>query len=159
MDQHCAVIYFSQSHHTETVAKHIQALAGGQLVRIQAIQPYPNDYRALVERVKQEIADGVFPPVEQPDCDFNGCDIFYVGSPNWCGQIAPPLAGFLKSLDLAGKTVAPFVTHGGGGSGKAAEEIPTLCPGATVTELLEVHGDGGESVDEEITAWRHRNQL
>ena len=55
MERRCKVIYFSQTQHTETVAKEIAAQTGGELIRLKPIQPYPEAYRALVDRAQQEI--------------------------------------------------------------------------------------------------------
>ena len=50
-------------------------------------------------------------------------DIIFVGSPCWWYTIAPPVATFLSSYDLSGKTIAPFMTHEGSRMGHSEADI------------------------------------
>ncbi|MFQ8807325.1 MAG: flavodoxin [Alistipes indistinctus] len=51
----------------------------------------------------------------------------FVGSPCWWYTIAPPVATFLSSYDLSGKTIAPFMTHEGSRMGHSEADIKTVC--------------------------------
>ena len=53
------------------------------------------------------------------------------------------VATFLEANDLSGKTVAQFVTHGGGGVANCGRDLQRLCPGAKFTEVLSVGGSSG----------------
>ena len=69
-----------------------------------------------------------------------GYDVVFVGSPCWWGTVAPPVATFLAAYDWSGKTVAPFMTHGGSRMGRSEDDIEKLCPGATLLGGLPVRG-------------------
>lgn len=45
-----------------------------------------------------------------------------------------PLYTFLEEYDLSGKTIIPFVTHGGSGFSNTADTIARLQPDAAVSE-------------------------
>ena len=54
---------------------------------------------------------------------------------------------------MEGKTLIPFMTHGGGGMGHSEKDIRTLCPGARVLEGLPVNGDGIQNARKEVVKW------
>ena len=75
---------------------------------------------------------------------------------NWWNTIAPPVATFLSEYDLAGKTIVPFCTHGGGGLGNIGKDIAKLCPQSTVLSSLEIYGSGGVGAQASVRAWLSR---
>ena len=143
------IAYFSRTGNTRTIAGQIQAAAGGELLELRTVTPYPEDYRATTEQAKKETT----PP------DPAAYDVIFVGSPNWWGTIAPPVMTFLTSADFSGKTIAPFVTHGGSRLGRAVEDIKKLCPKATVLPGLAVYGESVADAQEITAAWLRRNGL
>jgi hypothetical protein len=50
------------------------------------------------------------------------------------------MKSFLKSYDLAGKTIIPFNTHGGYGAGTSFETVKELCPNSEVLEGFSIRG-------------------
>ena len=80
-------------------------------------------------------------------------DVIFVGSPNWCGTIAPPLASWLSRHDLSGKIILPFYSHCGGVAGDLARDIAALCPKADVREALSVIGSGKDDLPTILTNW------
>ena len=76
-----------------------------------------------------------------------------MGSPNWCGTIAPPMASWLYKNNLDGKIILPFYSHCGGVSGDLRGDIARLCPKADVREALGVIGDGGDDLTEILRQW------
>lgn len=55
------IAFFSHSGNTREIARQIQGIAGGDLFEIQAVQPYPKDYDAVVAQAKQEQQTGPDP--------------------------------------------------------------------------------------------------
>ena len=51
--------------------------------------------------------------------------------------------------DLAGKTVLPFYTHGGGGAGRSVGDVKKACPGALVTVGFDANG----ATDKRLSDW------
>lgn len=60
---------------------------------------------------------------------------------------------FLSGRDFTGKTIEPFMTHGGGGLGKSVEDVKRLAPGATVLEGRAFRGDDVANAGEDLWAW------
>ena len=136
-----AIVYFSQSQvrNTALVAKWIQKHVGGDLVEIERAEPYPEPYGATLKAANAELASGAQPAIK-PLPPLDGYDIVFLGSPIWYGTYAAPLAAFLASSPLDGKTVAPFCTHGGGGPALFFADVAKACPNAKILDGLAVRG-------------------
>lgn len=147
------IVYFSYSGNTRALAHQIQEQAGGDLVELQPVEPYPKDYNAVLQQAKWELNSRFKPALKTSVNNLDGYDTIFAGSPNWCNTIAPPLQSFLSVNDFSGKTVLPFVTHGGGGSGRSFADIKSLCPGTNVLEGLAVYGGPTKATQDEIATW------
>lgn len=147
------IVYYSWSGNTRAMAQQIQKYTGGDLVEITAVKPYPSDYKQCVKQAKAEVAAGFHPAIRAAVKDLASYSIVFVGTPNWWSNIAPPVASFLSSHQLAGKKVIPFVTHGGGGVANCVYDIKKLCPRAKVTDAKDIAGDDVRSSQAEITRW------
>jgi len=133
-------IYYSHSGNTRKIAREIHQTVGGDILEIQPLEPYPNNYNTLVEQARRELDSGYKPKLRTSAENIASYDTIFVGSPNWCHRVAPPVITFLSEADLSGKTIIPFITHGGGGVGRSAEDIAGLCPNATVLKGPAVYG-------------------
>ena len=147
------VAYFSHSGNTREVARQISEATGGDLFEIVPATPYPTEYRAVVDQGKKEIEAGVRPALKNPVGDLSQYDVIFVGSPCWWATIAPPVATFLTSCDLAGKTVVPFMTHEGSRMGRSEEDIRKLCPKSQVPDGLPVRGGAVGSSKDAVEKW------
>ena len=136
------VAYYSHSGNTREVARQIAGVSGGELFEIIPVTPYPSDYQTVVDQAKKEIAAGVRPALKSR-----------VDSPCWWATVAPPVATFLASYDLAGKTVVPFMTHEGSRMGHSEADIRKLCPQSTVPDGLPVRGSAAGSSKDAVEKW------
>lgn len=136
-----AIVYFSQSkvQNTALVAKWIQKHVGGDLVTLEMESPYPEPYGETLKAANAERSAGTH-PVLKPVPSLVGYDIVFVGSPIWYGTYAAPLATLFDGEKFAGKTVAPFCTHGGGGAGRFFDDVRKACPDAKVLDGLTIRG-------------------
>jgi len=134
------IVYYSYSGNTRKVAQEIHKVVGGDVVEIEPLEPYPGNYNAVVEQAKRELHTGFRPMLKAGVRGLAVYDTVFVGSPNWWHTIAPPMFTFLSEADLAGKTIIPFITHGGGGLGRSASDMAGLCPNSTILESLAVYG-------------------
>lgn len=128
------VAYYSHSGTTREIAEEIHRAVGGDLFEIKEATPYPRDYNTVVKQAKQEIANGFRPTLKYKIPEISDYYLIILGSPNWCSTIAPPVATFLTQADFSGKTIAPFITHGGGGLSRTIGDIRQLCPDANILE-------------------------
>ncbi len=145
------VIYYSRSGNTREIAHQIHQMVGGDIIEIQTVTPYPDDYNAVVKQANVELNSGYKPPLKTKIEDIGSYDVIFLGSPNWCQTIAPPVQSFLSQADLSGKTIVPFITHGGGGSGRSVADIAALCQDSTILDDLVVRG--GKPEKKAITEW------
>lgn len=136
-----AIVYFSQSQvqNTALVAQWIQKHVGGELFALEMETPYPEPYGQTLKAAKAGRVAGVHPPLKSIP-SLEGFDIVFIGSPIWYGTYAAPVATFFDAEKLAGKVVAPFCTHGGGGAGEFFSDVRKICPGANVLPGLEIRG-------------------
>lgn len=118
---------------TEYIARLIQQESGGDLFAIETQQTYPDDHDALTDLAYEEQAEAARPALRQT-ADVEGYDIIFLGFPNWWGDLPMPLYTFLEETDLSGKTIIPFVTHGGNGFSATVDTIASLQPQASVSD-------------------------
>lgn len=128
------VAYYSYSGNTKEVAEAIHDKIGGDIFEIKTEGSYPDEYRPMTVQAKQEIADNYRPKLTTQVADMSKYDIVFIGSPNWWGTITPQVSSFLESYDLSGKTVVPFVTHGGGGKQNTFADLTAQCKGCNVNQ-------------------------
>ena len=147
------IVSYSYSGNTHQIAQGLQRITGGDWFEIYPWQPYPMAFPELLEQVKREIQSGYRPRLLPLSCSPRPYQVIFVGSPNWCGTIAPPLASWLYKHNLGGKVILPFYSHCGGVSGDLRGAIARLCPKADVREALGVIGDGGEELPDRLQEW------
>ena len=133
------IVYYSWSGNTKTMANEIKSIAGGDMFEIVPVEPYPDDYKMCIEQAKGEIKRNFRPKIIGEVKDFSKYDIIFVGSPNWWGTIAPPVATFLTQYNFSDKTIVPFCTHGGGGKQKVFTDMIKMLPTSKVLKGLEVY--------------------
>ncbi len=143
------IVYYSWSHgNTEGIAKQLQAATGADILRLETAVPYPADYDAVVRQGQEEVKRGAQPELKPLALRPEDYDGIAVGTPTWWYTMAPAVRTFLSGRDWAGKTVIPFVTHGGW-PGRAVRDMEALCPGADVRHPMEVRFDssGGSRME------------
>jgi hypothetical protein len=122
-------------------------------VEIVPVDPYPQDYDAVVEQAKRELRAGYKPVLRTEIKNIESYDVLFVGSPNWWNTVAPPIMTFLSQCDLSGKAIFPFITHDGTGLGRSAKDIARLCPNATILVGLAVRGGEAKSAQSQVSDW------
>jgi len=146
------IAYYSWHGKTKKIAGLIADATGGELFELEPVQTYSSNYQTVVDQAKKEIAKGFYPELKAlPEKILQ--PIVFMGSPIWWYTMAPPVATFLSSLDLTGKTIVPFHTHGGGGGGRFEADISGMCSGATIKKGLGFYNDGGTDAGKAIERW------
>lgn len=160
------IVYLSRTKNTKTVAELIHKHVGGDLVELELENPYPEDYKAIVDQVANENKSGFLPPLKTKIDSIEKYDLVFVGFPTWGMQLPPPMKSFLKQYNFKGKTIIPFNTNAGYGIGSSFEKVEELCPDSKIEKGFSVKGgierDGilyvmeGEKkikTEKEITVW------
>ncbi len=150
-DSKILVAYYSYSGNTKEVAEAIHEKVGGDLFEIKAEGTYPDEYRPMTQQAKEEIQNGFRPKLTTSVDNMAQYDIVFIGSPNWWGTITPQVSSFLESYDLTGKTVIPFITHGGGGQQNTVADLAEQCKGCRVIEKNAWVGYGSRTLG--ISGW------
>lgn len=153
------IVSYSYSGNTHRIAQEIQTITGGDWCEIYPWQPYPMAFPELLQQVKQEVQSHYHPRLLPVSYTPHAYSIIFVGSPNWCGTIAPPLASWLYKNDLSGKIILPFYSHCGGVAGDIRGDVAKLCPNADVREALGVIDDSGDALIEILRQWLFRTDI
>lgn len=153
------VAYFSHTGNTRSIARQIQEATGADVFEIVPANPYPAAYGDVLARGRQELKDNNMPELKTAVPDIAPYDVVFVGSPNWFNTVVPPVMTFLSARDFSGKTIVPFVTHGGGGLGKSVQDVKRLAPGATLLEGRAFRGDAVKDAGEDVRAWLRELRL
>ena len=153
------IVSYSYTGHTHRIAQALRALTGSDLCEIYPWQPYPMAFPELLEQVQKENQAGYRPRLLPGAASARGYSVIFVGSPNWCGHIAPPLAAWLAKNDLAGKVVLPFYSHCGGVPCDFDRELARLCPKAEIRAPLGFLEDDGAELPQLLQAWLGQNGL
>ena len=147
------VLYFSQSGNTEAVANIIHNEVGGDIVKLETVQTYPSDYNELVDYAQKEQRQNARPELKTKINNIEQYDTIFLGYPNWWSDMPMPLYTFLDEYDLSGKTIAPFITHGGSGLSGTPSKIKKEEPNATVTDGLAVSGSSARNSQSTVKNW------
>lgn len=147
------IICYSYSGNTYKAAEEIRKQTGGTFCELYPLQPYPLNFNRLLKQVRKEISSGSYPrlfPVKECPEDYS---TIFLGTPNWCGTLAPVVSSWLLQKNLTGKIIAPFYTHCGGGIGNIEADIQSLCPNSEIRKGISIINDGGSRLPEQITLW------
>jgi flavodoxin len=140
MNKKVLIVYLSRTNNTKAIAQMIQKHVGGQLVALELVNPYPENYQKIVAQVADENSSGFLPPLKTKIDNIGQYDVIYLGFPTWGMQLPPPMKSFLKQYDLSGKTIIPFNTNAGYGIGSTFQTVKELAPKSTITEGFSVKG-------------------
>ncbi len=119
-DKKIAIIYFSATGTTKTVATYIKDATGGDLIEIVPKDKYTDadlNYNNDNCRANKEQNDSSSRPAISNNINANSYDVIYLGYPIWWGDAPRIIYTFLDNHNLNGKTVIPFCTSGGSGIG------------------------------------------
>ena len=147
------IVYFSQTGNTETVANIMHDNVGGDIVKLETTEAYPSDYDELVDYAQQEQQEDARPELSTVIENIEQYDTIFLGYPNWWGDMPMAIYTFLDTYDLSGKTIAPFITHGGSGLSGTPENIQEEELNASVTEGLAIDGDEASDSSEDVVEW------
>ena len=141
---------------TEVVAKKLQSMLGGDLLRIEQQETYPEDYHKLTDAAKQELRNGTRPVLRTALPDMAAYDVLFLGYPNWWGTLPMPVWTFLEGIDTCNKKIAPFCTNEGSGMGRSEKDLRKLCPEAEILQGLALIGHEVAQSDSLLENWTHQ---
>lgn len=140
IDKKVLIVYLSRTKNTKTIAEIIQKNVGGDLVELELQNPYPENYKSIVDQVSKENESGFLPPLKTKIENIEKYDVVFIGFPTWGMKLPPPMKSFLKKYDLKGKTIIPFNTNAGYGVGSSFDTVKELSTESNVLEGFTMKG-------------------
>ncbi|MBQ0056754.1 MAG: hypothetical protein KBT20_03765 [Bacteroidales bacterium] len=126
------IVYYSQTHATEQVAKTLQNMIGADIEAISAVMPYDGDFQQTIARCQEEMSANILPELNPMQKNIADYDTIYLGYPVWFGTFAQPMAALIGMNDFAGKVVIPFCTFGSGGLNTTSDQLKEKLQNATI---------------------------
>ena len=101
------VCYSISNGNTLRIAEMLQKKTGADLVRLDTVTPYPNDYNTVVDQGQREVNRGYEPAIKPLNVSLDDYDVIAVGTPTWWYTMAPAVLTFLQrpapeSVDSSG---------------------------------------------------------
>ena len=144
---------------TEIVADIIIDKLGADRYKVEPKNDiYPKDsYKRLTEIASEELHNNARPEIKDVTFDISKYDTVFVGAPVWWGDFPMIMYALFEKVDLNGKTIVPFSTHGGSGLSGFDSKLKRLYPNATVTKGIAITGTDTQSkkdsVKREVERW------
>ena len=155
------IIYFSRTGNTELFANYIKEKMNIELFKIVPATPYPEDYNQMLQVCQNEQRNNARPEIKDPLTDVSKYDTIFIGTPTWYSHIPNIVMTQLEKLNLSGKTIYPFNTHGGSGIASTVSDIKQYAKGATVKDGFALSGNyvrsNKENAMNDITNWMEKN--
>ena len=148
-----------QKGNTEIVADMIIEKLGADRYKVDPKNDtYPKDsYKRLTEIASKELHDNLRPEIKDITFDISDYDTIFVGAPVWWGDFPMIMYTLFEKIDMNGKTIIPFSTHGGFGLSGFDSKIKRLYPNANVLRGLAIAGTDAQNnkdrVKNEIDKW------
>lgn len=155
------IVYYSWAHgNTARIAQMLQKATGADAVRIETLTPYPQDYQTVVAQGQAEVQRSYKPAIRSLSVSMDDYDVIAVGTPTWWYTMAPAVRTLLAGQNWMGKTVVPFMTHGGW-PGHVIQDMASLCKDATILCPMEVQfdSDGGDHMETPQTKVDHWTRM
>lgn len=147
------VAYFSRSGNTRVVAGLIHRSLHTDLFEIRPATPYPEDYLATVEQARLERDSGRERALQVGVSNMKDYDTVFLGFPIWSETTPPVIRAFLSAHDLSGRTLIPFVTHGGYGLGSSQSVLAGHAPRAELRSPFVMEADQERRTMNSVNEW------
>lgn len=144
---------------TEYIAHIISEATGGDLFAIKTERTYPAPHKALIDAAKKEAEAKQHPKLTTHINNLKDYDIIFVGYPNWWYDMPMAIYSFFDEYDFSGKTVIPFVTHGGSRFSQSVETITEMEKNAKVIKGPSVSARSVPEAKEEVVKWLEEQGL
>lgn len=152
------IIYFTRTGNTELFANYIKEKVNCGSYKIVPDIAYPEDYNTMLNLAKEERNNNIKPKIKNPltQTDISKYDIILLGYPIWHSYLPNIVINQLEQLNLSGKIIYPFNTHGGSGIANSITDIKKAASGATVKGGFEISSSNIQNKEksmEKIEKW------
>jgi flavodoxin len=139
------VVFLSRSGNTRVLAGALARRYGADLFELRPHDPWPENYEEMVAWARALSASDVDVPLAETLPGIDGYQTVFLGFPVWSTDLPAVTRSFLRSHDLSGKTVVPFITYGSSGAGSSMRTVRALAPDAQFGRRIR-----------SVTCWRIR---
>ena len=154
------VLYYSQTHVTEKVAKLFAEATSADLDSIVPVTPYNGSFTETIERCQKEMERNEKPQLIKPmNVDVAEYDTVYLGYPIWFGVAARPVEAWFMRYDLRGKVIIPFCTFGSGGLETSVAKLRRMAPSVTILDGFGIRSVRIDKAEEEINEFLIRSGI
>lgn len=122
------------------IARMIAKKTGAALFSIRTEKVYPPSYDALLDIGQAEKSANERPRLTSALTDLENYDTIFLVYPMWWHDLPMAMHTFLDTYDLSGKTIIPYVLHGGGGPETTPSIIQKAEPGARFIPGADLNG-------------------
>lgn len=147
------VVYLSRSGNTRVIAGALGRRFDADVFELRPRDPWPADYDEMVAWASRFRESETDVPLAGDVEGFDRYRTIVLGFPVWGMDLPALTRSFLRSHDLAGKTVVPFITHGGYGPGSSMDTARAAAPGARFAEPFVLQCDQERSTVDSLNAW------
>ena len=140
---------------TEMIVDYITHVTKIKSFKINPETEYPINYTQTIEIAHNEKNSNARPKIKDPLTNLNNYDTILLGYPIWHSDLPNIVMTQLELLNLEGKTIYPFNTHEGSGTGNSINDIKKLAPKAVVKSGFALRGQNArkEEYRAEIEKW------
>jgi flavodoxin len=138
---------------TARLAEQIIRETGADSYHIEQEVPYSEDYNTCIMEAQKDQRASARPALKNLPQSLDGYTEIYLGYPNYWGTMPMAVFTFLEAFDFSGKVIHPFCTHEGSGFGHSLQDLQKACPGARITQGLEIQGSRVSKSGEKVHAY------
>ena len=95
------------------IVNYLKAVTSIETHKIIPKTPYPENYDQTINIAREEKSSNARPEIENLLTDISKYDTILLGYPIWHSDLPNIVMTQLEALNLDGKTIYPFNTHGG----------------------------------------------
>ena len=140
---------------TEMIVDYITQVTKIKSFKINPETEYPINYTQTIEIARSEKNSNARPKIKDPLTNIDNYDTILLGYPIWHTNLPNIVMTQLELLNFEGKTIYPFNTHEGSGTGNSINDIKKLVPNADVKNGFALRGQNArkEEYRAEIEKW------
>lgn len=134
---------------TEFLAEYIQGKTFCDVLKIETIKDYSNDYYEAVKEAKEELDNKIRPELSFYLEDIEKYERIYLGYPIWHDTCPMAVLSLLEKSDFSDKIIIPFCTHEGSGIANSINDIKKATNNAIIKDCFETRGYKCQSLNED----------
>ena len=104
------IIYFSATGTTQEAAQQLKQLTNADLIQLEPVHEFSNDYESIVAWGKQQLDNQQHPQIKTKLPDLTTYQTVYIGFPTWWQQPPMIIHSLFDEADFKDKTIVPFTT-------------------------------------------------